>query len=132
MKSADDIDSKDAFLYRSYIALNKYSIPVGEIDASFSPASHPLGAIRRFAEYMANANSRLAFIGGTFFKQLILRKRIVEQVTAELEKGNQSGNEVCALMNSFIFNHEGVSNFLATKNHDFKILHVLKYTCSKI
>ncbi|KAI1724148.1 coatomer epsilon subunit domain-containing protein [Ditylenchus destructor] len=91
VKSQEDSLAKDVFLYRSLIALNKYSTPLSEIDSSLPPSSNPLGAIRRFADYMANSDKR---------------KRIVEQVTAELEKGQQN-DEICALINSFIFAHEG-------------------------
>ncbi|KAI1718128.1 coatomer epsilon subunit domain-containing protein [Ditylenchus destructor] len=90
VKSQEDILAKDAFLYRSYIALSKYSIPLSEIDSSLPPTSNPLVAIRRFADYMVNSEKR---------------KRIVEQITAELEKGQQC-DDICALMNSFIFVHE--------------------------
>lgn len=90
VKSQDDSLAKDSFLYRSYVALNKHSIPLSEIDSSLPPSSNPLGAIRRFADYMANTDKR---------------KRIVEQITTELEKGQN--DDTCALMNSFIFTHEG-------------------------
>uniref|UniRef100_A0A915CYS7 Coatomer subunit epsilon n=1 Tax=Ditylenchus dipsaci TaxID=166011 RepID=A0A915CYS7_9BILA len=91
VKSGEDGIVKDTYLYRSYISLNKTSIPLGEIDSSLSPASHPLGAIRRFADYIANVEKR---------------KKIVDQISGELESGSAT-DDVCLLMSSFIFNQEG-------------------------
>jgi len=93
VKSPEDVAAKDAYLYRSYIALNKPSIPLGEIDSSLSPTTNPLGSIRRYADYIANVDKR---------------KKIAEQVIAELESGaHLAADDICVLMNSFIFTHEG-------------------------
>ena len=57
--------SRDAFLYRSYIALGKTSIPLKEINPK--TASTALKAVRRFAEYIASAEKRYAY--SFFFSQ---------------------------------------------------------------
>uniref|UniRef100_A0AC35G467 Coatomer subunit epsilon n=1 Tax=Panagrolaimus sp. PS1159 TaxID=55785 RepID=A0AC35G467_9BILA len=56
VKSDADKMSRDAFLYRSYIALGKTSIPLNEINQS--TASTALKAVRRFAEYIADPKKR--------------------------------------------------------------------------
>jgi hypothetical protein len=59
VKSDEDKTTRDTFLYRAYIALNKPSIPLSEIKASSTSVA--LKAVRRFADYIANPNKRLFF-----------------------------------------------------------------------
>jgi coatomer protein complex subunit epsilon len=92
VKTPEESLLKDTYLYRSYIALNKPSIPFGEISSSLSPTTDALGSVRRFADYMANANNR---------------KKITDQVQSELENGSfGSSHDVCLLMNSFVLLQE--------------------------
>lgn len=89
VKSEDDILTKDTFLYRAYIALNKPSIPLSEIDALSAPL--PLKSIRRFADYTANVSKR---------------KAIAEEVIKEFENSLLPNDDISLLMNSFILLHE--------------------------
>uniref|UniRef100_A0A7E4V379 Coatomer subunit epsilon n=1 Tax=Panagrellus redivivus TaxID=6233 RepID=A0A7E4V379_PANRE len=56
VKTESETTERDAFLYRSYIALGKTSIPLKEIDANTSNVA--LRAVRRFADYTANPGKR--------------------------------------------------------------------------
>uniref|UniRef100_A0AC34R6R1 Coatomer subunit epsilon n=1 Tax=Panagrolaimus sp. JU765 TaxID=591449 RepID=A0AC34R6R1_9BILA len=55
VKTDQDKLERDTFLYRSYIALGKMSIPLNEITTNAPTA---LKAVRRFADYMANPAKR--------------------------------------------------------------------------
>jgi len=55
VKTDADKTARDSFLYRSYIALGKTSIPLNEINTNAPTA---LKAVRRFADYVANPGKR--------------------------------------------------------------------------
>jgi len=88
-KSPEDQDTKDSFLYRAYIALNKPSIALSEIDVG--NASPGLKAVRRFADYMGGQEAK--------------RKAVLAEVQQELEKGS-AGDDLRLLMNALVFVHE--------------------------
>lgn len=58
MQVKDEADKlqKDIYMYRAYIAQNKPSLVLGEIDKRSAPPS--LRALRCFADYMANPGRR--------------------------------------------------------------------------
>ncbi|VDN40231.1 unnamed protein product [Gongylonema pulchrum] len=56
LKNEADKLLKDVFMYRAYIAQNKPSLVLSEIDQQTAPA--PLKALRYFADYMANPAKR--------------------------------------------------------------------------
>uniref|UniRef100_A0A1I7Y1M5 Coatomer subunit epsilon n=1 Tax=Steinernema glaseri TaxID=37863 RepID=A0A1I7Y1M5_9BILA len=85
VKGEEEKLAKDCFMYRSYIALGKPSIALSEIPASTQVDS--LAAIRRFADYSANAEKR---------------RQIAEEVGAELTT-NMPDDEVAHLMAALIF-----------------------------
>jgi len=86
VKLEEDILEKSSYLYRAYIALNKTSIPLSEIDPTTNSAS--LRAIRRFAEYTAHPDKRSKII-----------KDVEKELDGEL-------NETSLLMNAFILLQE--------------------------
>lgn len=86
-RTESEILLKDIFLYRAYIALNKFSIPLGEIDPV--KAQLPLRAIRRFAEFMSAKSDG--------------KTKILSELTAELESGKLENDEMNILMASLIF-----------------------------
>lgn len=63
---------RDTYMYRAYIAKNKPSIALSEIDENTTLP--PLKAVRRFAQYMANPAERFCCLmfsstsSGVFFK----------------------------------------------------------------
>uniref|UniRef100_A0A914H8K9 Coatomer subunit epsilon n=1 Tax=Globodera rostochiensis TaxID=31243 RepID=A0A914H8K9_GLORO len=89
-KTDEEKALKDSFLYRAYIGLNKYSIPLGEIDAD-GGGSTALRAIHRFAVFMSSPEKRSA---------------VVEEVANELESKKHSDNELFLLISALIFMHE--------------------------
>ncbi|KAH7728034.1 coatomer protein complex [Aphelenchoides avenae] len=88
VKDESDKIARDVYLYRAYIALKKPNIPLSEIDPSSAPSA--LKAVRRLADYVANASKR---------------SKIVQEVDAELQSGAQLGEVEC-LMNALILLHE--------------------------
>uniref|UniRef100_A0A914DTN2 Coatomer subunit epsilon n=1 Tax=Acrobeloides nanus TaxID=290746 RepID=A0A914DTN2_9BILA len=88
VKSDEDKTTRDTFLYRAYIALNKPSIPLSEIKASSTSVA--LKAVRRFADYIANPNKR---------------RKIVEEVDAEMNS-NLEEDDTNYLITGLIFMHE--------------------------
>jgi len=88
-KTSEDQEIKDFFLYRAYIALNKPSIALSEIDVS--NASPGLKAIRRFADYTAGQEAK--------------RKTILAEVQRELEQGS-GDDDLRRLMNALILVHQ--------------------------
>ncbi|KHN70950.1 Coatomer subunit epsilon [Toxocara canis] len=75
-------------MYRAYIAQNKPSIALSEINASSAPPA--LVAVRRFAEYMANPANR---------------SKIVEEVEAEFN-GDIPNDDTVFLMSAIIYMRE--------------------------
>jgi len=88
LKADEEKLAKDVFMYRAYIALNKSSIALSEIDARSAPPA--LKAVRRFADYSANAQKR---------------KAIVEDLDRELKAGT-ADDDVVYLMAAFIYMNE--------------------------
>lgn len=56
MTSDEDKTAKDCFMYRAYIAQNKFKIALDEITGSSKPE---LQAVRTLADYLANERRRL-------------------------------------------------------------------------
>lgn len=96
-KSPEQASIRDSYLYRAYIALNKPSVALSEIQASGQSVG--LKAVRRFADYQA------ADVGGA------KRKNIVAEVDNELEAPSNVGNDeegcIHLLMGALILMHEG-------------------------
>lgn len=78
---------KDFYLYRAYIALKKYSIPLSEIKSDSAPM---LIAVRRFAEYMNSEEKR---------------PMILQEVIDELESAGAVDDHYY-LMNAIILLHD--------------------------
>ncbi|KHN70912.1 Coatomer subunit epsilon [Toxocara canis] len=88
LKSDEERLARDVYMYRAYIAQNKPSIALSEINASSAPPA--LVAVRRFAEYMANPANR---------------SKIVEEVEAEFN-GDIPNDDTVFLMSAIIYMRE--------------------------
>lgn len=76
---------------------------MSEINSSSLPA---LRSIRRFADYIVNVDKK--FIKYKFIYTKLFRKKIVEEITQELELNQNENDDTTLLMNSLIFTHEEV------------------------
>ncbi|VDD93669.1 unnamed protein product [Enterobius vermicularis] len=88
LKTDEEKLERDTYMYRAYIAKNKPSIALSEIDENTTLP--PLKAVRRFAQYMANPAERSG---------------IVAEIENELNEDFPADDVYC-LMAAFIYMHE--------------------------
>ncbi|VDO71641.1 unnamed protein product, partial [Haemonchus placei] len=87
-KVEEEKTAKDVYMYRSYIALGKASVVLGEIPERTNNPS--LKAVRRLAEY----------------QHPIDRKRIANQIQSEVSDGTAATDDASCIVAATILNNE--------------------------
>jgi len=88
-KSDENKLVRDAFLYRAYIALKKYSIPLDEINKNSAVG---LQAVRMYAEFLGNESKKRA---------------ILSELESKANAGVSAENSLFFLMSGYIYMKDG-------------------------